>query len=406
MSLRLATWISALLAACGGGNGARSADAPLPHDATGDTAAADATPGDATAAGSACPAGSTLLVDRTSCPGAVVAPPAALLASTAQPGDVVSLDGLDEGSLPCLPAYVCRPADAATMMFSDDPESPSTDGVLYADTLGPGHVRLYVYHVNAGASPRKFPVVVLNQGGSDAHLTITQEGLGGPSTDYVDVGKSVAAAWMSSSLATAVTVPASTRVLLDATLDGEHAATNELVHAIIDVDADAPVKISIVSVLATEDAAAVTASLPLLPNDGLHDRGTFAGADVWITGSAGGEGSSARNVRLGGDVTEADLTGTDATTGSAATLLGNYGVAYRFAITSPSAIRFAASARGGAWAGALGGSAVVPLPTATGALSTTTDAVWLATLGAGSASFALMSGGGSSLPVDIVVLTP
>ncbi len=349
---------------------------------------------------------STLLVDRTSCPGAVVAPPAALLSSSAQPGDIVSMDGLDEGSLPCLAAYVCRPDDAATMMFSDHPESPSSDGVLYADTFGPGHVRLYVYHVNAGASLRKFPVVVLDQGASDAHVTITKEGLGGPSTDYVDVGKAVAAAWMASSTATVVTVPAGTRVLLDASLDGEHAATNELVHAIIDLDVDAPVKISIVSVLATEDAAQVTASLPLLGNDGLHDRGMFAGADVWITGSAGGEGSSARNLRLGGEVTEPDLTGTDATTGAPVTLLGNYGVAYRFAIASAGAMRFAASARGGAWAGALDASAVVALPTASGALSTTTDAVWLATLAAGSATFSLMSGGGLSLPVDVVVLTP
>ena len=73
---------------------------------------------------------------------------------------------------------------------------------------------------------------------------------------------------MASSTATVVTVPAGTRVLLDANLDGEHAATNQLVHAIVDVDADAPLKLSIVSVLASEDAAAITASLSLLPDDG------------------------------------------------------------------------------------------------------------------------------------------
>ncbi|HEY3808277.1 MAG TPA: hypothetical protein VGL61_37110 [Kofleriaceae bacterium] len=382
-----------IVAACG--SHAASSDAPLRAiDAAGDAGT------DGPAGGSACPAGSTLVVDRSTC-GSAVAPPGTLLATTAQPGDVVSMDGLDEGSLPCMPAVVCAPAGAATMLFSDDPESPATDGVLYADTFGPGHARIYVYHVNAGTDPRKFPIVVLDQGSADAHVTITREGLGGPSTDYVDVGKSVAAAWLASSLSTEVTVPAGTRVLLDAALDGEHAATNQLVHAIVDVEADAPVKISVVSVLATEDAASLTASLPLLANDGLHDRGTFAGADMLIDGSAGGEGPSARHVRLGDNSTEPDLTGTDATTGAPATLHGNYGVAYAFAVTAGSATAFAASARGGAWAGALDATTVVPLPAASGGLATTTDAVWLGS----AATFTIVSGGGSSLPVDVLALS-
>ena len=157
--------------------------------------------------------------------------------------------------------------------------------------------------------------------------------------------------------------------------------------------------------LASEDAASLTASLPLLGNDGLHDRGTFPGADIWIAGRVNAAGASARNVRLGGDVTEPDLTGEDATTGAAASLLGNYGVAYRVIVDAPGEIRLAASARGGGWVGAgvqLGG----PATTSAGALSDTTEAVWLATLGAGPADFALMSGGGSSLPVDLVVITP
>jgi hypothetical protein len=349
----------------------------------------------------ACPAGATQIADRTSC-GAVVAPPASLLASTAQPGDVVSLDGLDEAGLPCMRTLVCQPAGAATMMFSDDPESPASDGVLYADTFGPGHARLYVYHVNADTVARRFTVVALNQSATDAHVTITKEAIGTPGTDYIGIGKAVAAAWLASDRADVTLVPAGTRVVVDANLDDITAETDELVHAILDVTVDAPVKLSIVSVLADEDAAAITASLPLLPFDGKHDRGTFAGADVQFAGAAGGEGPSARHVTLGDNVTEADLTGTDATTGAAATLHGNYGVAYRFAVAAGEPLEFAASARGGAWAGALGALAVVPLPTASGGLATTTDVVWLGEM----TSFTLMSGGGSSLPLDVIVLAP
>jgi hypothetical protein len=303
-----------------------------------------------------------------------------------------------------VPVLVCAPDAAATLLFSDDPESPASDGVLYADTFGPGHARIYVYHVNADTKSRKFPIVVLNQGTSDAHLTITMEGLTNPNTNYIQVGKIVAATWMSSNAARIVDVPVGTRVLLDAALDGLHANTNELVHAIVDLDTDAPVKISVVSVLATEDAAAITASLSLLPDDGLHDRGTFAGADVWFAGRAGGEGPSARHLRIGDGTTEPELPGTDATTGAAATLHGNYGVAYRFLIAARGSIGLAASARGGAWAGALDTAATItPLPSAVGGLSTTTDAVWLAN---DTADFMLMSGGGSSLPLDVITLTP
>ncbi|HEY1552547.1 MAG TPA: hypothetical protein VGG28_32185 [Kofleriaceae bacterium] len=339
-----------------------------------------------------CGSGGMLVVDRTSCPGAIVTPPEL---GSAQTGDVISMDGLDEGSLPCLPAFVCAPAGAATMMFSDSPESPSSDGVLYADTFGPGHARLYVYHVDADTNSRKFPIVALNQGATDAHVTIVREGLAAPSTDYIDVGKAVAAAWAASIESTVVIVPAGTRVVLDAALDAEHATTNQLVHAIVDVDADAPIKFSIVSVLATEDAAAIAASLPLLPKDADHDRGTFANADLQLIATSPDPIASARHIRIGDGTTEPELTGSDATTGLPAKLLGNYGVAY--AITATGALSFAASARGGAWAGAYDGA---PIPTASGGLSTTTDAIWLGS----AASFSLISGGGSSLPVDLVSL--
>ena len=49
---------------------------------------------------------------------------------------------------------------------------------------------------------------------------------------------------------------------------------------------------------------------------------------------------------------------------------------------------------------------ITPLPTASGGLATTTSAVWLATLATGPTDFTLVSGGGSSLPLDVITLTP
>ncbi len=381
-------------ASADGGIDASAGDDPDRHAAN--HAAADAD------AASPCPAGSTLLADRTHCAGAPPSVPAALATSLAgaSPGDVVSMAGLDEGAAPCLPVYACTPDDAPSMMFSDSPESPTSDGVLYADIPPAGRHRIYVYHANGATALRKFPVVVLNQDAADATVQIVRRGVGTPSQSYVAIGKDVLAQWLAPMTPIAVTVPAGQRVLLDATLDAKHAAKDELVHAIFDVVTSAPLKISIVSVLAGADAAGATAGLSLLPADGLHDRGTFAGADRLLV-AAGAPKSGVQHVRLGDGKEDADLAGVDATSGAKVSLGGNYGVAYRF-LGAP-ASRAALTARGGPWGGVLGGASVVALPSASDTLATTTDAVALGALSGGAT---IVSAGGSNLPVDVFFATP
>ena len=268
-----------------------------------------AAPADASAI--ACPNGSTLLFDRTACPGA---PPVAGQAltdavSTGVRGEIVGLAGLAVGATPCVPVLVCRPDDAATLLFSDDPESPAGDGVLYADTIGPGNYRVFVYHVNGGDSLRKFPVVLLNPGGAPVHASVVRRGAAGPGSDYIGVGKAAAASWMAGAVGQTVTVPPATRVLFDADLDGRHAAKNDLVHAIIDFTLDGTVKLSVVSVGAAADAARVTAGLSLLHADGLHDRGTFPGADLLLAATAPLDGAGVRRLALGDGVTDVSLSG-------------------------------------------------------------------------------------------------
>jgi hypothetical protein len=374
------------------------ADAPSPDASTTDSGSADAAD-----AGALCPPGFTLLRDRRDCATDGGPAPGNFSSSDAAPGDVVAMS-FDEDTLPCTPAVVCSPAGAATMLFSDDPESPTADGVLYADTAGPGRFRLYVYHANGGATARKFPLVVLNQNAAEGHVTIKKKGLAAPSTNYVGVGKAVAAAWLDSNLSDVVTVPAGTRVLLDAALDAEHAAQDELVHAIYDVELDAPMKISFVSLGTAEDAATVTAGLSLLADDTVHERGTFPGADISIFASSNVR--TAGRLRFGDNVTEDDLPGTDATTGVARTLGGNYGVYYTFQATSASGLVLAAAPRGGDWGGVAqpaAGNGSLLLPKGTTSLASRTSAVWIGAYPAGQVTASLVSAGGSNLPVDIVV---
>jgi hypothetical protein len=327
---------------------------------------------------------------------------------------VLSLAGLDEPSLPCFPVRVCVANGAPTLVFSDEPESPSTDGILYADALPVGSYRAYVYHTNAGTALRKFPVVLLNQGTSTVHATVTAVGVAGPSQDYVDVGKQAVLRWyMSQGAATVVDVPAGTRVLLSEDLDAVQAGTNELAHAIVDFSVDGPVKLSVVSVLASEDATVVTATLPLLANTNQHVRGSFPGAALEIEPLAPIDGAGSTRLRMGGNVTDASLTGYDYVDGNAAvTLDGNYGVSYAMSLGFSAGSAVLLSPQGGAWGGGgtFGTGASVSagpgvLPGAQDSLGTQTDAIFLGSALAGSsASVAFVSAGGSSLPVDVVLV--
>lgn len=346
--------------------------------------------------------GMLVLDDSSSCNGSAVPTPASWKSAlgSANQGDVVTLDTATLDSAPCLPVLVCTPDTAPTMLFSDSPETPSTDGVLYADVVGPGSFRFYVYQANGGTAPRKFPIVALNQGVSDAHIKITRSGLpGSPSTNYLALGTLVASTWMNSSGAGTVTVPAGMRVLLDSALDALHANAQELVNAIYDVTLDAPLKVSFVSVAAGEDAASITSSLPLLPKDPTHDRGTFPGADrIFYFGFPGAlDGGTIRKLRLGDVPTDPPLTGKDATTGAAASLGGNYGVSYWLESSAGAALdELVAFARGGDWAGATQGTS---LPAGASPLSVGMQAVVVQTqVPFGSP---LVTAGASSLPIDL-----
>lgn len=411
--LPLLLFLASLLA-CSGSEAdedAGAGDASAPVDAAGPPrdASSDASDAGAVDAGPSCPAGSILRHARTSCTGAPLAPPAAFASAiaAAAPGDVVAMNGIDESTAPCLPVLVCRPSDAPTLLFSDSPEMPASDGVLYADSVAKGRHRLYVYHANGGASVRKFPVVVLNQGTTNAKVTIVRRGLAAPSKQYVSVGKTVLLDWLADRAPLDVAVPAGERVLLDPELDALHAGKDELVHAIYDVVTDATLKISFVSVAASADAVAQTAGLSLLARDPDHQRGTFPAADVLVVAaSPDAQRTGVQRLRLGKDEVDATLEGVDVATGDPQKLLGNYGMQYRFVLGLAKTAHAGLSPRGGAWGGAARiATTSTALPSASASLGTTTDAIALGAIGPAT-ELRLLSAGGSNLPVDLFLVTP
>ncbi len=402
-----AAGLAAALGACdaggpasGGPTSSGVSDAALPDAARVEDGAIDAPPD---AAATVCDPGFHLVRDVRRCDPAV-ATPAALAASlaTTAAGDPVPLADVTTASLPCAPARVCAPDAARTLVFSDDPEDPAVNGVLYADTLRKGApYRIYVYHANGGAAPRKFSLVALNQGAAAASVRFERSAVGTPGVDYLGIGKDVARRYLGPPSPRTVVVPAGARVVLDPALDAATAQRLELVHAIYDVTPDADLKLSVVTVGPGVDAAAATAGLPLLPFDGKHARGTFPDADLAIFASslAGPAGSKLARLRLGADVVDPHVLGRDATTGNAISLVGNFGVVYT--IVAEAGMVAGVAPRGGAWAGATEQATVVTaLPR--GSTFVDADAVRLPNLAPGGA-LRLMTAGSSSLPVDVVV---
>ncbi len=198
--------------------------------------------------------------------------------------------------------------------------------------------------------------------------------------------------------------------MIDPDLDALVAEPGELGHAIVDLSTTGPLKISIVSVPESADAAALTAGLSLLANSGLHVRGTFPLANRMLLTR---HGSGLGRLRLGDDQSyDPDLIGTNYVDGGSVTLSGNFGVLYDVRVVDPTNdLALAINPRAGAWAGAMLGTAgqdqsggALALPSGAGSLSSNDDVVSLGRYTSGiSIGTKLLTAGGSSLPVHFVL---
>ena len=95
---------------------------------------------------------------------------------------------------------------------------------------------------------------------------------------------------------------------------------------------------------------AVLRSLPYLPLDGRHQRGTFAGADRPMSTALT---QLPARVVIGDGQHDPVLTGRDSVTGSSQRLAGNYGVLYDMEFTGAANTAVALSPRGGLYRGAM-----------------------------------------------------
>lgn len=256
-----------------------------------------------------------------------------------------------------IPEWPIRSADVGgTLLFSDSPEIVEQDGILYADTVQ-GDVRLLYYHLNGTVKEKKIVVVAENQTDEVAEITITNYAMGGPSEDYLYVGKSTQTEYFAKKNVGFCYVGAHEKKLLSPKFSRIIVKPDKLVYGIFDFTTKVPVKISVMMMPANADPLKFIENAKVLPADRSRLRGTFTGMDRIIKAekvyNSKKDGTVA--VTLADGVLDRYRTGIDATDGSLVENYGNYGVLYKINLPTNGSgkTRYYLNPRGGVYAGAL-----------------------------------------------------
>ncbi len=344
-------------------------------------------------------------------------------------GATVSLAGTNP--INCPEISMSQVWSGGKLIFSDSPESPAAKGKLYKDTAmaatsGTVYNRVYLYHVNASGSNKRFVVVLKNTSAASVTLTRQKTGVAGPSTSFAYAGKLAVQRHIDSVAAAGVAVAAGATVNLDTTFNTTNVATGSLYHGIWDYSFPATHEIHVCMLLTTDTSTTVCPGEAVLARD-THDRGTFDYADKIYDTATGVVINTADGITqfpLGANTTnDTDVTGWDnaVATPTAETIKGNYGVLYKIHLETAdndatfNELGVCVNPRGGSWAGAARVMAgVLPttntttlLPAGSGSTSDNTKCTVEGryTPGVGlNAWQQFMPSGGAALPVRITVV--
>ena len=266
-------------------------------------------------------------------------------------------------------------ADATPLLVSNSPETPTSPGLLYRDRVQ-GAARVTAYHVNGLEQPARLLIVAeaadTTAPNLTVHLTLLRRGSAVTSGPDPLIGQQTLLRYFTSGLESARgpgaaivppatgspggltrTLPSGQRLTL---YDSGLLSPGQVVSVLLDLSTDASLTVSTYMLTAGESPGP---DVPILAPDGLHQRGTFTGANRdWKVGVLPDphtiSGPSPGPWRLMfSDATDLPVTGTDALTGHPQTLEGNFGVLYSVSLQGGAGFLMAASARGGPYRGSL-----------------------------------------------------
>lgn len=245
--------------------------------------------------------------------------------------------------------------DDSTLIFSDSPETVKENGILYESQVK-GDGRLLYYHLNETGVGTKVAVIVENLTNKDNTVRISREATAGPSADYLYVGKTTLKRYFANQEAKEINLPPYGKALLNEE-DGKRIVSNDgLVYGLFDFNAKRNVKMSVVM-------APINAYLTyypnyswVLPKDEQRLRGTYKGANRYMTTVNPYNPKMGRAYFYVGDNrTDLYKYGTDETDNSTTQNFGNYGVLYEInpKLSGVGKTSFYLKPIGGVYAGAI-----------------------------------------------------
>lgn len=289
---------------------------------------------------------------------------------------------------------------AVPLLFSDSPEKPNQNGILYQDTVS-GEARLLGYHVNDLDRPARLYIVARNLETRPVSVQVLGQGETAPSRVEGILGQVTLMDYFASTPRGSVNLPTGgmTALYVSPTLNPGHGAS-----ILQEVQSSGRVALSFVMLEEGQTLSdSLLRSLPYLPLDGRHQRGTFGGADRPMSAALG---QLPARVVIGDGQHDPVITGRDSVTGSTQRLAGNYGVLYSMEFTGAAGTAIALSPRGGLYRGAMritdgDLSQVIKLPREGNAL-TPNEPHLLWRVKSDRVRIEFMPSNGSALPINLV----
>ncbi|AIQ19633.1 hypothetical protein H70357_25155 [Paenibacillus sp. FSL H7-0357] len=283
----------------------------------------------------------------------------------AVPGTAFKFDGTPVPTWPNLKYDTS--SEPFTLIRSNSPETVFSEGVLYRETAT-GATRFLIHHKNNLSINTKVYVIATNDNMYPVTITTQYSGFGGPSSFAELTGqKSVTRYWESmlngSSYKQTVIQPGQSVSILTE-LNTIAMKPNDNVSMQADLYSDLAVTYSVMMIDANKEPISSLPLTPILPRDGVHNRGTYPDSTRLINVSDLVGTTPARLV-IGDNNNDPNLLGLDALTGLQETNLGNFGVLYKIRLERVAAntlITF--NPRGGNYMGTVlvNGNQVVQVP--------------------------------------------
>lgn len=254
--------------------------------------------------------------------------------SYASAGDLITLGGFNF-EVPSVPLKIAPAAGQAQLLLSDNPEYTSTNGVLLREAVEPGTVRLYIYQVISGATPKVITSVIRNLSASPMKVSFAKCARVRPSAAYNKVAQDALDIFMAGSMTcNGFTVPPNGKAVIDSGLEKYSATNDQLTHGIYEFDVDQPAVVTVFARDTWQNSVNVVDTLPILPrNENGAGRGRFPTSNFTVESPVLDTAEGAKQFLVADGQADHWVVGNDTLAAiSGVENVGNYGTFYRFRV--------------------------------------------------------------------------